>query len=228
MRVDQERADALTGGASGMRSHAKLLVLTLTLSHAVCFGADAAEKKKPAGKSVKPDAAAPAKAAPQPAQAPAQTPPAAAPLQPVAAPSVSSIGQAVAQAGVKQCVQRVDQVTGFLAGDGTQGAMIFADPAIPDRNLVAVSQEIQGVQGTMYAATTYSPGPEGCAAVYDVVTYWPNMSCSEVARTTFASFARGKPLRQNIEVLDGGPSAKLFLLTAGVNCIAIKKEVLFR
>lgn len=76
----------------------------------------------------------------------------------------------------------------------------------------------------------HAPGPNGyCRASYEAVTYWA-MACDDVAKSAFPTFKRSTPLRQYLLVLDGGPSAKVFMMSLPANrgCVTIKKEVLFQ
>lgn len=175
----------------------------------------AAEKKPPAR------AAAPA--APAPAAGTADKKPG------VAAPAnLGVIAQTANQGGVKTCLGRIEQVTGFLAGSGLQGAMVFVDPKQPNHGLTSVSQEILNGQSLSYVGTAYAPTPDGqCSAVYEAVSFWQGR-CEDVAKSVFPTFARSNELRQHVLVLDAGASAKVFLMPAGNGCISIKKEVVFQ
>jgi hypothetical protein len=141
-----------------------------------------------------------------------------------------TIHQMAVQAGVRDCLPRIDQVTGFLAAGGQQGAMVFADPRLPDQGLVSLSQEIQSGQTVSYAGTSYAPDQNGyCRASYEAVTYWA-AACNDVAKSAFPTFKRSAPLREYLLVLDGGPSAKVFMMSLPANrgCVTIKKEVVFQ
>jgi hypothetical protein len=165
-------------------------------------------------------AAPPAKRAQ--AAAPAAQVQAAQPAQPALGP----IANFAAQNGVRQCVGRIDQVSNFLTnGAVSSGAAVFLPPREVDRGLASVSMEVLGTNGLSYVNTAYSPSATGCDGVYEAVTYWAG-SCEQVA-ATFPNFTLGKPLRQHIFTLDGGPTAKIYLMPAGAGCISIKKEVVY-
>lgn len=145
---------------------------------------------------------------------------------PQARPVLGPIANFAAQNGVRQCVGRIDQVSNFLTnGAVASGAAVFLPPREVDRGLASVSMEVLGTNGLSYVNTAYSPSGTGCDGVYEAVTYWAG-SCEQVA-ATFPNFTLGKPLRQHIFSLDGGPTAKIYLMPAGQGCISIKKEVVY-
>lgn len=168
----------------------------------------------PGKKSQGPLAAQPA---PQPAAPAAQAPQARQDLGPIA--------NYAAERGVRQCLGRIDQISGFLTNGATSGAAVFLSPRESDRGLVSVSLEILGSNGLSYVNTAYGPNAGGCDGVYEAVTYWSG-SCDQVA-ATFPGFTRANALRQHIQTLDGGPTAKIYLMPAGQGCISIKKEVVY-
>lgn len=176
----------------------------------------AGAEKKPAARAAAPAAAAPAAGAADKKPAPP-------------APSdLGVIAQTANQGGVKTCLGRIEQVTGFLAGSGLQGAMVFVDPKQPNHGLASVSQEILNGQALSYVGTAYAPTPDGqCSAVYEAVSFWQG-KCEDVAKSVFPTFARSNNLRQHVLVLDAGASAKVFLMPAGNGCVSIKKEVVFQ
>lgn len=174
--------------------------------------ASPAKKTQPA-----PPAAAPAPAAPA-AVTSAQVP--------QARPALGAIANFAAQSGVRQCVGRIDQVSNFLTnGAISSGAAVFLPPREVDRGLSSVSMEVLGSNGLSYVNTAYSPSATGCDGVYEAITYWAG-TCEQVA-ATFPNFTLAKPLRQHIFTLDGGPTAKIYLMPAGQGCISIKKEVVY-
>jgi hypothetical protein len=159
----------------------------------------------------------------QPISQPASQPLAAPVLQ--AKPAVGPVANYAAQNGVRQCVGRIDQVSNFLTAGATSGAAVFLPPREPDRGLTSVSIEVQGSNGLSYVNTAYAPSSVGCDGVYEAVTYWAG-NCDQVA-ASFPGFTPAKPLRQYIQTLDGGPTAKVYLMPAGQGCISIKKEVVY-
>jgi hypothetical protein len=169
-------------------------------------GVSAAEPKPPAPKKAQP--AAPA----TPAQA---------------AKPLGAIASAAASQGVKSCLGRIDQVTGFLTGGATVGAFLFNAPDNADKKIYSTSMEIKIADTLAYASTTFAPvGTAGCGAVYDAVTYWP-VDCAQTAKTTFANLNPAGFVKNYIQILEGGPALRVFLMPAGQGCVAIKKEVVF-
>lgn len=144
----------------------------------------------------------------------------------VAPAGIGPIAQNAAQAGVRRCLPRIDQVVNFLSTGAQTGAMVFTSPNDADNRQLSVSLEVLGSNGLSYIDTGYAPSSAGCDAMYQSVTYWTN-SCDEVAKSAFPNFLKTNPIRQHIAVLDGGPSAKVFLMPAGAGCVSIKKEVVF-
>ena len=142
------------------------------------------------------------------------------------ATNLGPVAQGAAQDGIRRCLSRIDQVASFLSSGAQTGAMVFAPPVEADNRLSSVALEVLGNNGLSYIDTSYAPNVAGCDAMYQTVTYWTN-SCDEVARVAFPNFKKSTPLRQHIAMLDGGPSAKVFLMPAGAGCVSIKKEVLF-
>lgn len=136
------------------------------------------------------------------------------------------VAKGAAQSGIRRCLPRIDQVVSFVTAGTQSGAMVFAAPIDADNRQSSVALEVLGNNGLTYIDTGYAPTVAACDAMYQSVTYWTN-PCDEVARVAFPSFKKTGSLRQYIAVLDGGPSAKVFLMPAGTGCVSIKKEVLF-
>lgn len=140
--------------------------------------------------------------------------------------SLGPVAQVAAQNGIRRCLPRIDQVVNFLSAGAQTGAMVFAPPIDANNRLSAVALEVLGNNGLSFIDTSYAPSSNGCDAMYQTVTYWTD-SCDEVARVAFPSFKKAGAIRQHIAVLDGGASAKIFLMPAAAGCISVKKEVLF-
>ena len=87
--------------------------------------------------------------------------------------------------------------------------------------------EIVRAKGTGYATSTYAPlGKNGCDGLYEAVDWWPNR-CPDVAAKVFTHFKAAGKLLRNIQVLEGGPAIRVFLMPAGSGCVSIKKEVVY-
>lgn len=148
-----------------------------------------------------------------------------APKAPSPNPSLGSIASFAAQGGVRKCLGRIDQISNFLTAGTVSGANVFIDPREPDRGLTSVSMELQGNNGLSYVATAFSPTATACDGIYEAITYWGS-TCDQVA-ASFTGFKRANPLRQHIQMLDGGSNAKVYLMPAGQGCISIKKETVY-
>ena len=165
---------------------------------------------------------------PLPAQAQPPTQPQAAERQP-AAPGVHNITQAAVNAGVLSCVSRINQVSNFLTAGAPQGvnAFLFLPPNNPDQQLVSVSLGIPSTDvSSVYASASFAPNQaSGCGGLYETILYWP-MGCNEVALNNFSGLKKVGELTKNISVLDGGITTKIFLMSTGTGCVAIKKEII--
>jgi hypothetical protein len=165
----------------------------------------------------------PAAAPPQP-QAQSQTP-----VRQAAALGVHNITQAAVKAGVLSCTSRINQVSNFLTAGAPQGvnALLFPLPNNPDQQLVSVSLGIPSTEtSSAYASASFAPNQaNGCGGMYETVVYWP-MGCNDVAANNFSGLKIITELTKNITVLDGGITTKIFLMSAGAGCVAIKKEVI--
>jgi hypothetical protein len=140
---------------------------------------------------------------------------------------VNAITQAAMKAGVKVCAPRVDQVTNFIAaGVQNAGAIMYLPSNNVDKQLVSLSMEIPLKNNpAAYASTTFAPDhANGCAGMYETVVYWP-MKCTEVAEKQFGAFKKAGSLAKEILVREGAGQARVFLMTAGPGCVAIKKQI---
>ena len=136
--------------------------------------------------------------------------------------------RAVVQRGALQCAARVEQVSKVLgSGPDTQG-MVLA-PATPvDRLMLSVvmAQPASGGDSGVIGLDFAPNQANGCGASLQAVAYWPK-TCDALAQDTMATLKKLPPLRPDVQVLDAGPTSKVFLLKAGSNgCVSIKKEVI--
>jgi hypothetical protein len=139
---------------------------------------------------------------------------------------LNPIAEGVAAKGVVQCVDRVNQVTRYIGFGQGAGASLLIPGEDPDQRMVPLSMEISvpGV-GPAYVAATFAPGQaNGCGAVYDAVIYSP-LSCEDLAKEKYDTFEDKGVVRQQIRMLVGGASTRVFLMPAGTGCISIKKEL---
>lgn len=159
----------------------------------------------------------------------AQTPAPAAPSAPAAAPANTPYGIGAQRNGVVKCVGRINQVSGFLAGNNANsGMMLTAGPKDANQRIAATMMEIEGAGVTSFISSSFAPGAGNneCSGTYDAITYW-NAPCNQVASSNFSTFAVTRPLLRTVTTLDGGPFIKVFLMPAGTGCVSVKKEMLF-
>lgn len=147
--------------------------------------------------------------------------------QPAAAnPTLTPYAKAAASAGIQACAGRIQQVTQFITANSQSAGFLFMPPAQPDQRLVTFSFEVQATNApTVYASATFAPRQANdCGAEYEAVAWWPD-SCDAVAAKQYAQLNRRPPLHKDILMLEGLPSARVFLMPAGSGCVSIKKEV---
>jgi hypothetical protein len=168
-------------------------------------------------------AASPQKSAQKPAPSKA-TPPAPATPAPTTQ-STNPVVQAAAKVGISKCLKRVDQVSSFLTRGTQAGVFIFPTTKDADRHVFSTDFEILAPGTLAYASSSFaSAGGNECDAVYEAVTYWP-VSCQEAARQGYPQLKSAGVIKQNIQILDGGPAMRVFLMPAGAGCVSIKKEL---
>jgi hypothetical protein len=142
----------------------------------------------------------------------------------------NEITQAAAKAGVVTCLSRVNQITNFVGANTQNGALLMLAPDKVDKKPFSIAMEVKNPANSSlsYVTTNFSPASDGsCSGSYESVNVWTN-SCDEVATKVFAGFkSSGRPISQQIKVLENGPSTHVFFMPAGAGCIVIKREVLY-
>lgn len=143
-----------------------------------------------------------------------------------AAGGANALTQAAVQVGALSCASRVEQVTRFLGFGPGVGASLMAPAAPADQRLFAIQMEVPaGASSNSLVNMSFAPQQaNGCGATYEAISYWAQ-SCDAVANGQFAQLKRIKPLQKDVLLLDGGPSSRVFLMTAGTGCVSVKKEV---
>lgn len=194
------------------------ILLSVGLGLLICEGVSAAETKE--SKAKKTNQVPPAKPSVPPAPVATASPQPALSLNPVA--------QGAAKQGVKSCLKRINQVTSFIASNANAGAFLFpASPPDADQHVFSTSMEIVSPNALGYASANFAPvGSDGCGAIYDAVTYW-NLNCGQTAAAVFPQLKPAGLIKQNIQILEGGATIRVFLMPAGQGCVAIKKEVVY-
>jgi len=201
------------------RKDLKKFIIYMACALVVLYGStwlvNAADKQK-----------APAKAAPAAPANNAAPAAAAKPAQPKAG-GANPITQAFVSKGVLNCTSRINQVTSFLTNSSvSKGAFLFMSDANPDNQMVSTSIEvINADKKSAYTSATFAPNQAiGCGALYEAISWWPD-KCEVVANKQFAGKKATSKLKQNIEILDIGPTSRVFLMPTGDGCISIKKEL---
>lgn len=139
----------------------------------------------------------------------------------------NAMTRAAVQRGVLSCAARVQQVTQFLGFGPLAGGMLMAPASPVDQRLFSMQMEVPaGATGNSYVDMTFAPNQNnGCGATYESVSYMAQ-SCDAVAKGPYAQFKKMPAIKQDVVLLDGGASSKVFLMKAGENgCIVIKKEI---
>lgn len=138
------------------------------------------------------------------------------------------LAQVTQNAGVRTCKPLADKVNRYLIADSQSSGVLFIAPENANGRIFSGTLEIESKQGsTTYASASYVPyGDLGCGVAYDAVTYWKE-SCAEVSSKVLKDLRPLGALGSKINMLDGGPAMRMFLMPAGSGCIQIKKEVLY-
>lgn len=144
--------------------------------------------------------------------------------------SQNQIALAASQAGVVTCLPRINQIASFITADAPAGGILFVAPSEINKKQLSVSLEVNNPNSSLssYVSTNFSPATDGgCSGSYEVVNFWLS-PCEELAKNVFTTFKpTGRPLRQQITVLENGPFARVFLMPAAGGCVSIKKEAIY-
>jgi hypothetical protein len=144
-----------------------------------------------------------------------------------AQPKLNGLAQTAANAGIVDCVGRIQQTTEFLTANSKSGAFLFIAPADANRHIASASLEIQANGASSYATASFAPGGNnGCGTLYETVSYWGN-PCEEVAKRAYPNFPPAGKLGESITMLDGGLYMRLFLMPVAQGCLSIKKELVY-
>ncbi|NBU25685.1 MAG: hypothetical protein EBS39_08715 [Gammaproteobacteria bacterium] len=143
--------------------------------------------------------------------------------------------RAIEQSGVITCKPLSDRAIDLIVGDAGSSGLLFVPPRESNLRVFSTSIAVEQAGQTTYASASFAPyGSVGCGMAVDFVTYWPD-SCQAVAAVLekqlgavagLGSKSRGL-LGSKIQMLDGGPNMRMFLMPAGSGCIQIKKEMLY-
>ena len=138
-----------------------------------------------------------------------------------------TLAQAAQSAGLITCKPLAEQVNRYLIANSISSGMLFAAPEKANTRISSSSIEIQSKEILTYGSANFSPnGDVGCGVSYDAVTYWKD-SCADVASKELKTLKPLGPLGNQISMLDGGPTMRIFLMPAGTGCVQIKKEIIY-
>jgi hypothetical protein len=156
--------------------------------------------------------------------------PASAQTQGQAAPATATTPYAIGaqRIGVSKCIGRINQITSFVTGANPNSGTVLNSPnSEVNQRIVSAVLEVEDKGITSFVSSSFAPGvgAADCSGTYDSVTYW-NAPCAQVA-VSFGAFKPTRPLFKNIQSLENGPQAKVFLMPAGAGCVSIKKEMLY-
>lgn len=130
------------------------------------------------------------------------------------------------EGGVKRCLDRMEQLTSFVAGGNPSAAVVSVSPKTPDSMIASAAMEVQLPQAVVYSSVSVAPRWNGCSGQYEGVAYWQN-NCAEVASKGFSQLKPVGVVQKAIQVLQGPGTMQVFLMSAGTGCVSIKKEVLY-
>ncbi len=143
-------------------------------------------------------------------------------------PKLNGVTQAFGKMGVKRCLNRIEQVTSFLTTGARSGVTLFTPTGLQDKDSSFLSVSMEVVSGGLtYATAGFHPRQNNdCGGVYETVTYWQN-PCEIVVSKEYAQMKSLGAVLDQVQMLQGAGSIKVFLMPAGSGCVAIKKEVIF-
>ncbi len=143
------------------------------------------------------------------------------------AAAMNGATQVASNAGVRTCLERIDQISNFITTDTQSKFLAFLPTRDANSQVTSFSYEVQlPSKETGYASMSTAPVSGGCNALYETVIFWEE-SCDVVTGKSFAGAKVMGVIQKNIKVLDGGPSLRIFMMPAGKGCVSIKKEVIF-
>ena len=147
------------------------------------------------------------------------------PPTPVKTAASNSLSQALGHWGIKNCNERVNQLSGFVGYNKSSAALALLPPSQVNQRMLPVAMEIPTENGAAYVSASFAPNQaNNCGATYDAVVYW-EQGCADIAENQFKAFKNIGALGKALTVLDGGIATKVFLMPAGSGCVSIKKEV---
>lgn len=142
-----------------------------------------------------------------------------------AAAAENPVAKAAREQGVRSCLQRISQTSnGLMQGAAAAGAVVFPAGEMPDRQIFSNSFELLQASSLSYVSMNYAPDGVACNFSYETVQFW-NVNCQQTAAESFKGAKPVGLMKQQINVLEISPSARVFLMPAGNGCVSIKKQV---
>lgn len=127
--------------------------------------------------------------------------------------------------GINNCSSRINQVTNSLGFGHQTGALLMPPIDQPNKRIIPLAMEVPINDASGYVSVNFAPNQSnGCGAVYEAIAFWPQL-CDGLEREKFSGLKNLGTLKNEITVLDGGATTKIFLMPAGSGCLSIKKEV---
>lgn len=142
--------------------------------------------------------------------------------------NLNHIAQVAANAGVNDCLGRLNQISSFLIkGNPDNSVAFFMSEQEHNNRMLSTSFEMQTPQALTYATAYFAPrGAAKCDGAYEAVAYWPD-NCGIIAKKNFVKLKRLGAIHKNIVALEGGAQLRVFLMPAGNGCVSIKKELVY-
>lgn len=137
----------------------------------------------------------------------------------------NSITSMAVQMGVLTCAARVQQVSAYLKVSEDTRAALRRPLNPPDQNSFSVAMTVPTDGTTGIALAEFYPSSTGCKAAYTLTVNLPK-PCAELRSTGFSALGQENSLSETITALSGQNNMRVFLVTAGEGCTAIKTETL--
>lgn len=139
--------------------------------------------------------------------------------------SVNEITKAAVGLGALTCAARIQQVSTYLGVTAETRVTLRRPVSPPDNNSFSVAMTVSTDGTTGIALAEFYPSSTGCKAAYTLTVNLP-MPCSELRSTGFSALGQEVSLSETITALSGQNNMRVFLVTAGEGCTAIKTETL--
>lgn len=139
--------------------------------------------------------------------------------------AANKITQMAVQLGSLTCAARVQQLTSFLGVTPETRASLRRPVSPPDSNSLSIAMTVDTDGTTGIALADFYPVQGRCKASYSL-TVNLQQSCSEVRTKNFSELADENRLSENILLLIGQNTLRVFLSQSGIGCTVTKTEIL--